>query len=177
MVWIGLVESVEGLKSKGWGFLQKQFRLQNVMQKSCLSVWPVAHLTKFRFASPTILWTHALKRISLFLSHPDWYRIQVREYFKAVLISLSNRLKPYRGQGKEQKKKNTIKLNGHLTLPIVLTFFEKNFNLWQVFQTNFITPTLRLLLPLVLRIERWNIVLLKYEFLIEFILLYNPDSS
>lgn len=106
MVWIGLVESVEGLKSKGWGFLQKQFRLQNVMQKSCLSVRPVAHLTKFRFVSPTILWTHALKRISLFLSHPDWYRIQVREYFKAVLISLSNRLKPYRGQGKGQKKKH-----------------------------------------------------------------------
>lgn len=50
MTWIALIQSIEGLKSKHWGFPEKkkkEFCLETVTQKSCVSFHPAGLLWRF----------------------------------------------------------------------------------------------------------------------------------
>ena len=95
IIWVGLIPSVEDLKSKNWGFLKKEFCLKSITWNPCLSFQPVSLPYRFQICQPpqphdaSTKRTHAKRKgergreniyttISIyyrfcFLENSDWY--------------------------------------------------------------------------------------------------------
>ena len=85
IIWVGLILSVEDLKSKNWGFLKKEFCPKIITWKpwvSSLSAYP----TDFRFAS---LHSHRILVLNIMNTHKEKGREREREYLYNCIYILS----------------------------------------------------------------------------------------